>query len=142
MLSLANREKYRTLLDAAVLRMEDTERDAIIYVATGEEPVHISRADFHREAARYAATLSALGVGARDLVVIAHTQNLESIYAFWGAMLVGAIPSMFPTLTEKLDPAVYMHSMAELTRLSQVRAVFTTDEFAPLLAEQVLLPLG
>ena len=70
-------------------------------------------------------------------MIIAHTQNLESIYAFWGALWCGAIPSMFPTLTEKLDPDIYMHSMAELARLSEVRAIFTTDEFEPQLAARV-----
>ena len=35
------------------------------------------------------------------LVIIAHTQDLESVFAFWGAMLISAIPSMFPTLTSR-----------------------------------------
>ncbi|MBZ0294591.1 MAG: AMP-binding protein, partial [Anaerolineae bacterium] len=86
---------------------------------------------------RYAGALYARGIRARDLVVIAHTQSLESIYAFWGALWIGAIPSMFPTLTEKLDPAIYMRSMAELVQLSGVRAVLTTDDFAPQLAAVV-----
>ena len=55
-----------------------------------------------------------MGIAPRDLVIIAHTQNLESIFAFWGALLIGAIPSMFPTLTEKLDPDIYMANMTEL----------------------------
>jgi acyl-CoA synthetase (AMP-forming)/AMP-acid ligase II len=70
-------------------------------------------------------------------VIVAHTQSLESVFAFWGALVVGAIPSMFPTLTEKLDPEIYMGSMAELIRLSKARAVLTTDEFAPHLAQIV-----
>ncbi len=44
---------------------------------------------------------------------------------------------MFPTLTEKLDPAIYMANMAELVRFSHVRAILTTDEFASQLAPQV-----
>ena len=137
MLTLENRNSYRTLIDAAVLSARDGERDAIIYVASGEEAIHVSRADFQREVARYAAALSALGIGPRDLVIIAHTQNLESIFAFWSALAVGAIPSMFPTLTEKLDPQIYMQNMSELVALSQVRLVLTTDALAPALDSHV-----
>lgn len=129
MLSHRTRNDYRTLLDARALTGGDG-RAAIIYVATDAAPVHVSRRLFHERARAEAAALRRLGIGARDLVVIAHTQNLESIYAFWGALMAGAVPSMFPTLTEKLDPAIYMGSMAELARLSQVRAILTTDEFA------------
>ncbi len=137
MLSLANRDTYRTLLDAAALDGSEAARDAIIYVAGGAAPQHISRAAFRAAAQRYADALLALGVAPRDLVVIAHTQNLESIYAFWGAMLAGAVPSMFPTLTEKLAPQIYMQNMAELVALSDVRLILTTDDLAPLLDEQV-----
>ncbi len=48
---------------------------------------------------------------------------------------------MFPTLTEKLDPTVYMSSMAELARLSDVAAILTTDDFAPELRPHVPCPV-
>lgn len=137
MLNLETREKYQTLLDAEVLTAEDASATAIIYVETGHDPIEISRATFREAVQRYASALSAKGIGARDLVIVAHTQNLESIYAFWGAMLIGAIPSMFSTLTEKLDPDVYTRNMAELVNLSSVKAIVTTDEFAPLLRDTV-----
>lgn len=137
MLTQATRTHFRTLLDALALTAVDDTADAIIYVATDAAPLHVTRRAFRREVHAHAAALRHAGIGPRDLVVIAHTQNLESIYAFWGALLVGAIPSMFPTLTEKLDPEIYMSSMAELVRLSGVRAILTTDEFKPLLAAQV-----
>lgn len=137
MLSLDTRRQYATLLDAETLRADD-DRPAIVYVASDRPPVTVTRRAFAAATAASAASLHELGLRPRDLVVIAHTQNLESIYAFWGALRLGAIPSMFPTLTEKLDPDVYMHSMAELARLSGVAAVLTTDDFAPVL--QLRLP--
>jgi acyl-CoA synthetase (AMP-forming)/AMP-acid ligase II len=48
---------------------------------------------------------------------------------------------MFPTLTEKLDPEIYMANMTELVTLSDVRAVLTTDDFAPTLAAHVACPV-
>jgi fatty-acyl-CoA synthase len=134
MLTLSNRIQFNTLLDAVALHSEHDERPAIIYLETDHAPLIISRREFREAVIAHAAGLRHMGIAPRDLVVIAHTQNLESIYAFWGALWCGAIPSMFPTLTEKLDPDIYMRSMAELARLSEVRAIFTTDEFEPQLA--------
>ena len=141
MLSIATRSQFVTMLDAAVLRDAAANRDAIIYVESGRPAVHISREQFRRAICRQAAAIDEIGVKSSDLVIIAHTQNLESIFAFWGAMLLGAIPSMFPTLTEKLDEEVYMQGMAELSRLSAARAILTTDEFAPLLGARVAVPV-
>ncbi len=140
MLSLESRGQYATLLDAETLRADD-DRPAIVYVASDRPPVTVSRRAFAATTAAYANSLHEVGLRPRDLVVIAHTQNLESIYAFWGALRLGAIPSMFPTLTEKLDPDVYMGSMAELARLSGVAAVLTTDEFAPALRLRLPCPV-
>ncbi|MFN2221866.1 MAG: AMP-binding protein, partial [Candidatus Promineifilaceae bacterium] len=140
MLKLANRAEYNTLLDAETLAAAGDE-PAIIYISSDRPPIIVSRAEFSAVVARHAAALRQLGIRPGDLVIIAHTQNLESIYAFWGAMLMGAIPSMFPTLTEKLDPDIYMGSMAELARLSQVRAVLTADDFAAALDSRLPCPV-
>lgn len=140
MLNLARRNAYQTLLDAETLQTAD-ERAAIIYLSVDAAPSTVSRAAFAQAIRAYGAALRGMGIRPRDLVIIAHTQNLESIFAFWGAMLIGAIPSMFPTLTEKLDPDIYMANMSELVRLSSVKAVLTNDEFAPTLAARVGCPV-
>ncbi len=140
-LTESTRSEFNTLLDALVLTAADDQQDAIIYVETGREALHISRRQFRQEVYKYAAALSALDINARDVLVIAHIQNLESIYAFWGALVAGAIPSMFPTLTEKLDPQIYMRNMAELVEISAVRAVLTSDDFASILDQNVGCPV-
>jgi acyl-CoA synthetase (AMP-forming)/AMP-acid ligase II len=136
MLNLSLRETFTTLLDAVTLRQVD-DRPAIIFVATDAEPITVTRREFVTAAKQYALVLRKLNIGESDLVIIAHTQNLESIYAFWGAMMLGAIPSMFPTLTEKLDPEIYMRDIGELVNRSDVKAILTTEQFAPTLKERV-----
>ncbi|MCB9422113.1 MAG: AMP-binding protein, partial [Ardenticatenaceae bacterium] len=136
MLTPTTRPNFHTILDAVTLQ-DGGDEPAIVYVATDAPTITISRREFGERVRETAVALHHLGIKPRDLVIIAHTQNLESIYAFWGTMLAGAIPSMFPTLTEKLDPAIYMQNMAELVSFSNVRAILTTDEFAPQLAERV-----
>ena len=135
MLSLATRQNYRTLLDPIVSNAGDD--PAIIYLETGKEPIHVSRKEFHNKSLRYAASIQKQGIQPGDILIIANTQSLESIFCFWGAMFSGAIPSMFPTLTKKLDPAIYMQNMAELARFSGIRAILTIDDFAPDLAKVV-----
>ena len=140
MLTPTTRPFFHTLLDAITLQTGGNE-PAIVYVATDAPTITITRRQFGERVRETAVALQNLGLQPRDLVIIAHTQNLESIYAFWGAMLAGATPSMFPTLTEKLDPAIYMNSLAELVSFSDVRAILTTDEFAPQLAARVPCPV-
>ena len=119
----------------------EAEKPAIIYVSSDAEPVVLTRRDFAERAGRMALALNNLGVmpeGNREnkpLVLIAHTQNLESITAFWACILLNTIPAMLPTLNEKLDPDHYRRNLAEVARNAQARAVLTTDEFAPFLRE-------
>jgi fatty-acyl-CoA synthase len=141
MLNLSNRDLFYTMLSAVTLTSDDDQKPAIIYIETGVEDVIITRAEFKQAIQNYASGLQKMGISEGDLVVLAHTQNQESIYAFWGAMLIGAIPSMFPTLTEKLDRDIYMNSMAELVQLSDVRAILTTDAFKAELSERVSCPV-
>lgn len=129
MLSFENRQQYQSLLDATAL--EGGHGNCIIYLETGKEPKIISRTMFRKHSFQYASALIQNGIQANDLVFIATTQILESIYAFWGAMLIGAIPSIFPTLTKKLDPKIYANNLAELVRNSDVRAILTTEDFLP-----------
>jgi acyl-coenzyme A synthetase/AMP-(fatty) acid ligase len=95
MLSLATRDRYSTLLDAAVLAEAD-ERPAIIYVATGREPQRITRRAFREAVAATADSLAALGARPRDLVVIAHTQSLDSIYASGARCVLALSPPCSP----------------------------------------------
>ena len=137
MLNLSTRDQFKTLLDAVTLTSSDASQPALIFVQTGEEPITLSQQDFQDHIATYASALRQLGINPKDLVVIAHVQNLESIFAFWGALLIGAVPSMFPSLTEKLDPEIYMANMSHLVEMSDVKMIFTTDDFAPQLSKHV-----
>ena len=143
-----DRRAFNTLWDARALSPlfadgpdAEAEKPAIIYVSSDAEPVVLTRRDFVERAGRMALALNNLGVmpeGNREnkpLVLIAHTQNLESITAFWACILLNTIPAMLPTLNEKLDPDHYRRNLAEVARNAQARAVLTTDEFAPFLRE-------
>ncbi len=139
MLTRATRQQFMTLHDAVTLAGGD--EPAIIYVQTGLPDIIVTRTQFYASIQTHANAMHHLGLQPGNLVIIAHTQNLDSIYAFWGALLLGAIPSMFPTLTEKLDPQIYMQHLSQLVDLSNVKAMLTSDDFADQLAATVNCPV-
>ncbi|MEO1163438.1 MAG: AMP-binding protein [Chloroflexota bacterium] len=129
MLTLSNREQYGTLLDSATLHGHDDDT-VLTFIGTTHAPQTISRQLFKQRSVDYAQTLANAGITPSDVVIIAHESILESMFVFWGALCLGAIPSMFPTLTEKLDPAVYQQQLANLIRTSGARAIITHNDFA------------
>ncbi|MCZ7670417.1 MAG: AMP-binding protein [Chloroflexi bacterium] len=86
MLTPQTRSQFRTLLDALTLTAADDRQDAIIYMQTDQPDIHVTRSMFRTAVFQTAHALTQLGIQPGDLVIIAHTQNLESIYLFWGAL--------------------------------------------------------
>lgn len=133
MLTIATRSDYVTLLDADA--WQDSDAIALTFVASTHEPISVTRRQFKHHALRYGYALSEIGITSGEVVIIACQNILDSIYAFWGVMAIGAIPSMFPTRTEKLNPQMYQQNLATLIALSDVRAVITDDEFVAGIAD-------
>jgi fatty-acyl-CoA synthase len=84
---------------------------------------------FHQEAATYAHALHAIGIEPEDLVILVLQHSRALLSAFWGALYLGAVPSIFPFLTEKLDPAVYKERLRTLIVRAGARAVITFPAF-------------
>ncbi len=87
-----------------------------------------------------AGQLAAAGAARGDLVVIVQQDMRTLVATFFGAAWLGAIPSILPFATEKLDPARYRASMVALLELARP-AILATD----LLVERgvrALLPGG
>ena len=90
-----------------VLRARDVvaqqgDRTALTLVMPNGTQTFTTR-QFFEQAARSALALEQAGVQRGDLVVLVLQHGPEVLSAFWGAMLLGAIPSIFPFLTPKLD---------------------------------------
>lgn len=100
----------------------------------GSETV-INARQFDRQAARFARALQSVGVAEEDLVILVLKHSEVLLSAFWGALYLGAIPSIFPFLTEKLDPDLYMQRVKSLVANENAKAVITFPEFKPALTE-------
>jgi len=81
-------------------------------------------------AAGYARAFEQACIQPGEVVVLILQHGESLLYAFIGAVLYGAIPSIMPFLTEKLTPERYRHDLAALIEIVQPAAVVTYPEFA------------
>lgn len=118
-------------LTQPILRRAQTDpsRLALVFIDDDGGETHLSAAGLHAENARYALALQQLGVEQDDLVILVLPHSQTLLFAFWGAMYLGAIASIFPFLTEKLDRTIYQERVAELVKHSGAKVVITFPEF-------------
>jgi len=81
------------------------------------------------KAGQYAHLLADAGIPPGDVVIIILQHGEELVYAFWGCVLRGAIPSIMPFLTEKLSPEHYRQALTSLFSITGPQAVITYTEF-------------
>jgi acyl-CoA synthetase (AMP-forming)/AMP-acid ligase II len=82
-------------------------------------------------AAGYVKTYQHNGIQPGDVVLLILQHGVDLLYAYYGAVLHGAIPSIMPFLTEKLLPERYRADLAGLVSISQPTAIVTYRDFEP-----------
>ncbi len=102
---------------------------AITLQRAGEPDQHISYRELVHGAAGYAYALQEAGIRPGEVVIIILEHGVDLIYAFWGAVLQGAIPSILPFLTEKLSPEIYRQSLSALIDVTAPAAFLTYPAF-------------
>ena len=80
-------------------------------------------------ASAYARALEGEGIQPGEVVVLILQHGEELVYAFWGAILHGAIPSIMPFLTEKLSPDRYRADLSALISVTRPAAIVTYPVF-------------
>ncbi|GAB4431463.1 MAG: hypothetical protein Kow002_19740 [Anaerolineales bacterium] len=108
---------------------EAPERVAVYLQHAGQEDRPISYADLLEHASGYARVLESHGIKPGDVVVLILQHGKELIYAYFGAVLHGAIPSIMPFLTEKLSPERYRADLSALIGVTRPAAIVTYPEF-------------
>jgi fatty-acyl-CoA synthase len=106
------------------------ERAAITLLQPRQPDETLSVRRLVRGAAAYAHAYRAAGVQPGEVVVLIVPHGSALVYAFWGALLAGAVPSMMPFLTEKLAPEKYRQELAALVGLTRPAAIVTYPAFA------------
>jgi fatty-acyl-CoA synthase len=111
------------------IHAQTPDRVAITLQFSGREDVPITYDRLLRSAATFAHTLDREGIGPGEVVVLILQHSEELLYAFWGSILQGAIPSIMPFLTEKLSPERYRADLASLISVTRPAAIVTYPEF-------------
>ncbi len=108
----------------------DTPSRVAVYLQYARQPdASITYAQLMRGAAGYSAALAASGVAPGEVVILILQHGEALLYAFFGAILHGAIPSIMPFLTEKLLPEKYRQDLAALIGVTGPAAIVTYPEF-------------
>lgn len=104
---------------------EHPEAPAITLLHPGGGRERMSVADLRREAVAWGHALERAGIGQGDLalLVLRHSRALPA--ALWGALYRRAMPSVFPFLSERTAPEVYVRRVRHLVQTAGVRTVVT-----------------
>ena len=108
---------------------EAPERVAVHLLQNRQPDVPITYRALLHGAAGYAQAFEAAGIQPGEVAVLILQHGEALLYAFWGAVLRGAIPAIMPFLTEKLSPDKYRQDLAALIDVTKPATIVTYPEF-------------
>ncbi len=110
---------------------ECPEKTCLTVLLSGKEDQPITYRQLVEGAGVWTNTLEKEGIQPGEVVVLIMQHSLELIYAYWGTILHGAIPSIMPFLTEKLQPDRYRADLTTLVGITRPECIITYREFEP-----------
>jgi fatty-acyl-CoA synthase len=105
------------------------EKVSVTMLFAGQPDQPVTYRDLIHGSSGYVQTYTQNGVQPGDVVLLILQHDVDLIYAYFGAVLLGAIPSIMPFLTEKLLPDRYRTDLAELVAHTRPTAIVTYREF-------------
>jgi len=93
------------------------------------EYIHLTYKDIYEGACRYERELTKAGINSGDVVILILPHGLDLIFAYFGVILNGSIPSIMPFLTEKLIAEKYRKDFNSLIETSRPSALITFSDF-------------
>lgn len=118
-----------TLVNRVLSLLETHPDKECVTLITPDDEYSLSYREFFSKAFGYASMLKTVGLQPGDLVVLVLQHGEAVMCGFWGALLIGCIPSIFPFLSDKQNPESYYYSIRQLVTLSEVKAIITSTEF-------------
>ncbi len=105
------------------------DRVALYLLHSGQPDRPVSYREMLRGAEGYRLTYQKDGIQPGDVVILILQHGVDLLYAYFGAVLHGAIPSIMPFLTEKLLPERYRADLASLVSVTLPTAIVTYSDF-------------
>ncbi len=116
----------RTLRHGSV---QAPERVAVTLQFSNTDDLPVTLDQLLRGSQSFARTYAREGIQPGEVVVLILQHGEDLLYAFWGAIFHGAIPSIMPFLTEKLSPERYRADLSSLMSVTKPTAIVTYPEF-------------
>ncbi len=105
------------------------DKTALTLLLSGKPDQPITYRELVQGAAAWEAAYTRAGIQPGEVVILILQHGIELIFAYWGAVLHGAIPSIMPFLTEKLQPERYRSDLAALVSITRPECLVTYREF-------------
>jgi acyl-CoA synthetase (AMP-forming)/AMP-acid ligase II len=102
---------------------------SVILLHAGQPDRPVTYRELVHGAAGYVKTYQMNGVQPGEVVLLILQHGSDLLYAYFGAVLHGAIPSIMPFLTEKLLPERYRADLAALVAVTRPTAIVTYPDF-------------
>lgn len=119
-----------TFSDLLKSRYEQTpDQVSVILLHAGQPDRTVTYRKLIYGASGYVKTYQRNQIQPGDVVLLILQHSLDLLYAYYGAVLHGAIPSIMPFLTEKLLPERYRADLASLVAVTQPAAIVTYPDF-------------
>jgi acyl-CoA synthetase (AMP-forming)/AMP-acid ligase II len=120
------------------LRTERQPEQVAVYLQhAGQTDKPLRFEDLWRGAQRFARCYRDRGLKPGDVVILILQHGEDLVFAFWGAIVCGVIPSIMPFLTEKLSPEQYRNDLRALISVTAPAAMVTYPEFEPMALEAI-----
>jgi fatty-acyl-CoA synthase len=102
---------------------------SVTMLFAGQPDRVVTYRDLIHGASGYVKTYTQNGIQPGDVILLILQHDVDLLFAYFGAVLHGAIPSIMPFLTEKLLPDRYRTDLAELVSHTRPTAIVTYREF-------------
>jgi acyl-CoA synthetase (AMP-forming)/AMP-acid ligase II len=113
------KQHYQTTPDQTIITLQ----------VSGEADLQLSYRDLIHGSAVYAQMFAEADISPGEVLILILNHGPDLIYAFFGAILHGAIPAIMPFLTEKLSPEQYRTSLSALFDVTNPAGVITFPSF-------------
>ena len=107
----------------------DPDRVAITLQNPNQPDFPITYRELIERSNDYAVAYARGGIHPGDVVILILQHGKDLVYSYWGAVLLGAIPSIMPFLTEKLSPERYRADLNALFSHGKPAGAVTYPEF-------------
>lgn len=123
-------KKYErdTVSQRILERLEQTPDRLYARVHAGEATHSISYRRLAEGAAPYAAACAKANLAAGDRVVVLKEQGPDLLYAFFGAIFAGAVPTILAPPSPRQDPAHFWRGHREVMERIRAQLLFTTPK--------------